>query len=276
MSAHPFTPAQLERYARHIILPQVGGKGQKKLLDSRVFVVGAGGLGSPIIMYLAAAGVGTIEVIDSDVVDLSNLQRQILHTTPRVGQPKVESAREAVAALNPDVRLIMHGERLSRDNAMELFRQSSIIIDGSDNFSTRYLVNDACWFLGRPLVTGAMHRFEGQATVFPMDRRPDSPCYRCLFSEPPPPGLVPTCREAGILGAIPGVIGSIQATEVLKLLLGVGDVLAGRLLVYDALAMKFREVRVRRDSKCALCGDNPTIRELGQYPDDACAADPPP
>lgn len=274
MSSHGFTPEQLDRYARHIILPQVGGKGQRRLLDSRVFVVGAGGLGSPVILYLAAAGVGTIEVIDADRVDASNLQRQVLHSTPRIGMEKVASAREAVAALNPDIQLIAHNELLTKDNALEKMKHADVVIDGSDNFPTRYLVNDVCWFLRKPLVSGAMHRFEGQATVFPMDGGADSPCYRCLFSEPPPPGLVPSCQEAGILGVVPGVIGSIQATEAIKLLLGIGEGLAGRLLVYEALTMKFREIRLRRDRRCALNGDAPTIHELTQYEETRCEVPP--
>ena len=269
---HNFTEQQLERYARHIILPQVGGKGQRRLLDSRVFVVGAGGLGSPVIMYLAAAGVGTIEVADADRVSLSNLQRQVLHATDRIGQPKIESAREAVAALNPDVKLIGHEEYLNKDNILERLSSADVVVEGSDNFATRFLVNDACHFLKKPLVSGAMFRFEGQVTVFPHDGAPDSPCYRCVFPEPPPPGLIPTCQEAGILGCVPGVIGSLQANEVIKLLLGTGDLLKGRLLIFDALAAGFREIKIQRDPACALNGDKPTIKELIQYEDPQCPA----
>ena len=266
------TDAQAERYARHVILPQVGGKGQRRLLASRVFVVGAGGLGSPAIMYLAAAGVGTIEVADFDNVDLSNLQRQIIHATHSIGTPKVESARESVAARNPDVEFIAHNERLTAANIMERIAHADVVIDGSDNFPTRFLVNDACWLARKPLVSGAMQRFEGQVTVFANDGGANSPCYRCLFPEPPPPGLVPSCQEAGILGVISGVVGSLQATEAIKLLLGIGDSLAGRLLVYDALGASFRTIKLRRDPKCALNGDAPTIRELVEYGDERCEA----
>lgn len=265
-----FSDDQLHRYARHIILPQVGGKGQSRLLESRVFVVGAGGLGSPVILYLAAAGVGTIEVVDGDRVDLSNLQRQVLHTTPRVGAKKIESARAAVAELNPDVKLIGHDTWLNKENILGLLANADVVVEGSDNFATRFLVNDACHMLGKPLVSGAMFRFEGQVSVFPHDRKPDSPCYRCLFPEPPPPGLVPTCQEAGIFGSVAGVVGSLQATEVLKLLLGIGQSLAGRLVICDLLATTFREIRLHRDPECALCGDHPTIMELIQYPDPQC------
>ncbi|MCC6546808.1 molybdopterin-synthase adenylyltransferase MoeB [Candidatus Sumerlaeota bacterium] len=272
MAFQGFSDDQLERYARHIILPQIGGKGQRRLLDSRVFVVGAGGLGSPILLYLAAAGVGTIDVIDSDRVDLSNLQRQIIHDTARIGQPKVESARAAIGALNPDVKLNVLRERLTRDNALSLMRDAQVVLDGSDNFATRYLVNDACWFLKKPLVSGAMLRFEGQVTVFPMDGGADSPCYRCLFPEPPPADLIPTCQEAGVLGVLPGVIGSLQATEAVKLLLGIGNSLVGRLLVYDALDMTFRTIKLHRDKHCALNGDAPTQNELAHYDEARCEA----
>lgn len=265
-----FSNDQLQRYSRHILLPQVGGRGQERLLGARVFVVGAGGLGSPAILYLAAAGVGTIEVADGDCVDLSNLQRQVLHGTPDVGTPKVESARQAVAAINPDVRFIGHREWLRQENILRLMADADVVVEGSDNFSTRFLVNDACRMLRKPLVSGALFRFEGQISVFPNDGGADSPCYRCLFPEPPPPGLIPTCAEAGILGSVAGVIGTLQATEVLKLLLGIGETLAGRLVVADLLAMRFREVRLHRDPDCPLCGDHPTITELVQYPDPQC------
>lgn len=262
MSTHGFTPDQLERYARHIILPQVGGRGQRRLLASRVFVVGAGGLGSPVLLYLAAAGVGTIEIADDDVVDASNLQRQVIHSTASIGMAKVDSAREAIHRLNPDIQVVTHRERLTSRNIMDRFAAADVIVDGSDNFPTRFLVNDACWFLRKPLVSGAMFRFEGQATVFPNDGAGDKPCYRCLFPEAPPAWLVPSCQEAGILGVVPAVIGGIQATEVVKLLLGAGDTLAGRLLIYDALRMRFREVPLPRDPGCALNGDHPTITSL--------------
>jgi len=269
MSAPKFTEAQMRRYARHIVLPQVGGKGQRRLLESSVLVVGAGGLGSPVLLYLAAAGVGTIHVVDDDRVDESNLQRQIAHATSRIGMAKVESARAAVADINPDVRVVAHDTRLDATNARDLFAQADVIVEGSDNFPTRYLVNDAAYFCRKPLVSGAMFRFEGQATVFRNDGAPESACYRCLFPEPPPPGLVPTCQEAGIFGCVPGVIGSIQANEVVKLLLGIGDSLAGRLLVFDALKMSFREVKLRRDPECALNGDAPSVGELRMMYDPA-------
>ncbi len=247
-----FTPEQLDRYARHIILPEVGGKGQRRLLESRAFVVGAGGLGSPALLYLAAAGVGTIDVIDSDVVEASNLQRQVIHTTDRVGQPKAESARTAIAALNPDVKVIVHNERLTTENVREKIANADVVIDGCDNFGTRYLVNEAAVELGKPLVYGAVSRFDGQAAVFPNDGAPESPCYQCVFPEAPPPGLVPTCREAGIFGVVPGIIGMIQATEAIKLLLGLGETLAGRMLIFDARTMKFREMKLKRNPACKL------------------------
>ncbi len=265
-----FTDEQLHRYARHIILPQVGGRGQRRLLDSSVLVVGAGGLGSPVLLYLAAAGVGTIHIIDADTVDLSNLQRQIVHTTERVGASKVDSASDMLRSINPDVKVIAHREWLSESNALKLFAQADVIVEGSDNFPTRYLVNDAAYMVRKPLVTGAMFRFEGQVTVFPNDGGADSPCYRCLFPEPPPPGAVPTCQEAGILGCVPGVIGSIQANEVIKLLLNIGDSLIGRLLVFDALRMAFREVKLKRDAECALNGDQPSITELRMMNEEPC------
>lgn len=269
--ASQFTEEQIRRYARHIVLPQVGGKGQSKLLGSRVFVVGAGGLGSPVLLYLAAAGVGTIEVIDPDAVDESNLQRQVIHNTARVGTPKVDSAADAISALNPDIRVIKHQEWLTPDNAMSKLREADLVLDGSDNFATRYLVNDAAFFLRKPHVFGAMFRFEGQVTVFSNDASPDSPCYRCLFPEPPPADLVPTCQEAGILGCVPGVIGSLMASEAIKLLLGIGEVLTGRLLIFDALASRFRTVRLRRNIDCPLNGDAPVMSGLGKYEHHPCS-----
>lgn len=257
-----FRNDQIERYARHIILPQVGGRGQRRLLDSKVFVAGAGGLGSPIILYLAAAGVGTIIVADDDEVSLSNLQRQVLHTTTRIGEAKTASAARTVAELNPDVHLIAHKTRLDAGNVRELISGADVVLDGTDNFPTRYLLNDACHMERKPLVSGAIFQFEGQVAVFRHDGGENSPCYRCLFSEPPPPGAVPSCQEAGVFGAIAGIVGTIQATEALKLILDIGEALSGRLLMIDALAMKFREIRVRRDAACALCGASPTIREL--------------
>jgi len=266
-----FTEEQIERYSRHIILPEVGGRGQAKLLESRVFVLGAGGLGSPSLLYLAAAGVGTIGVADGDVVEVSNLQRQIIHTNAGVGEPKVESARRAIEALNPDVTVnTIHG-RLGVDNIREAIRDYDVVLDGSDNFPTRFLMNDAAFFEGKPLVSGSMFRFDGQVSVF--DPKRGAPCYRCLYPEPPPKGLVPSCGEAGVLGALAGVIGVLQAVEALKVLLGIGETLAGRLLIFDALGMEFRKVKVGKDPGCALCGENATITELVEYEQAACELD---
>lgn len=255
-----FSEEQLHRYARHIILPNVGGRGQHRLLASRVAVVGAGGLGSPALLYLAAAGVGTIEILDDDVVDLSNLQRQVIHAQDRIGMAKTASARAAMNAINPEVSVIEHRVRLLEDNALGLLMDADLVLDGSDNFATRYLVNDACHFLKKPLVSGAMFQFEGQVAVFPHDGV--GPCYRCLFPEPPPPGAVPSCQEAGIFGALCGVVGSIQAVEAIKVLLSIGETLAGRLLLFDALSADFRTLSIRRNEDCALCGNAPSIREL--------------
>ncbi len=257
-----FSEEQIVRYSRHIILPEIGGKGQKKLLEGKVLLVGAGGLGSPSAYYLAAAGVGKIGIVDMDVVDLSNLQRQILHHTGDLGRAKTDSAKEKLNALNPDVELVTYNERLSSENIMELFRDYDIIVDGCDNFPTRYLINDACVLTGKVNVHGSIFRFEGQATVF---QPGNGPCYRCLYPDPPPPGMVPSCQEAGILGAVAGVIGTIQANEVLKYVLGVGNLLAGRLLVFNALDSSFRQVKVPKDPKCAVCGDKPTITKLIDY-----------
>ena len=255
---------QLERYARHIILKEVGGAGQARLLNARVLVIGAGGLGSPLIMYLAAAGIGTIGVVDFDEVGLSNLQRQILHTTDRVGIAKTTSAAHTVAALNSDVRVVQHTERLTVANAMRLIADYDIVADGSDNFATRFLVNDACKFAGKTLVSGALSQFDGQIATFKTYMVGDHPCYRCISREPPPPGLAPSCAEAGVLGALAGVVGSLQAVEVLKEIVGIGESLSGKLVIYDALNAVWRTVRVRRDPKCALCGDKPTIRDVTQ------------
>jgi molybdopterin/thiamine biosynthesis adenylyltransferase/molybdopterin converting factor small subunit len=263
------TPDQVMRYSRHIIMPQVGPVGQRKLMGAKVLIVGAGGLGSPIAVYLALAGVGTIGIVDFDIVDLSNLQRQILHQTDDVGRPKVVSARETLNAYNTEVNVIAHEAPLTSENALEIIPQYDIVVNGADNFATRYLVNDACYLAGKPLVDGSILLFDGQATTF----LPGKGCYRCLFPEPPPPGLVPSCAEAGVLGALCGTIGSIQATEVLKLILGAGEPLAGRLLLYDALSMEVRIVKTRRDPNCPLCGDNPTIHELIDY--DAFCGGPP-
>jgi molybdopterin/thiamine biosynthesis adenylyltransferase/molybdopterin converting factor small subunit len=256
-----FTPEQAVRYSRHIILPEIGGIGQRKLLNAKVVMIGAGGLGSPAALYLAAAGVGTLGVVDFDDVDLSNLHRQILHGHANIGRSKVDSARDRVADINPDVKVVAHKEALTSENALEILGQYDMIVNGCDNFATRYLVNDAAYLLKKPLIDGSIFRFEGQATVF----MPDQGCYRCLFPSPPPPGAVPSCAEAGVLGALPGMIGIIQATETIKLILGLGEPLVNRLLLYDAQSMEFREVKIRRDPECPLCGDNPTITQLIDY-----------
>ncbi len=261
-----FSEQQVQRYARHILLPEIGGEGQAKLLNSRVLVVGAGGLGSPIILYLAAAGIGHIGVIDHDVVDLSNLQRQVLHTTDRVGIPKVESARETIAGINPEVTLEVHQSRLGNANVMKLFNRYDVIADGSDNFETRFLINDAAFFAKIPLVSAAILRFDGQMSTykaFAVDGDGDhGPCYRCIFREPPPPGQIPSCAEAGVLGALCGVMGSLQATEVVKELLGIGDSLSGTLMMYEGLTTEFRRIGVRADPGCPLCGKEPEITDL--------------
>lgn len=252
---------QLLRYSRHILLDEIGIEGQQRLLDAHALVIGAGGLGSPAALYLASGGIGRITLVDDDEVDLTNLQRQVLHATSRVGLPKVESARAAVAEINPDVRLVPHRLRLEADNALALIGQYDIVADGSDNFPTRFLVNDACWFSHKPLVSAAILRFDGQLATF----RRGGPCYRCLFREPPPAGQIPTCAEAGVLGAIAGTMGSLQATEVLKEILGVGDSLAGSLVIYDALSTAFRKVTVRPDPGCPLCGEAPSIHDLSGH-----------
>jgi len=255
-----FTEDQIQRYARHILLQDVGGIGQEKLLKSKVLVIGAGGLGSPLILYLAAAGVGTIGVVDDDKVDLSNLQRQIAHSTERIGLEKTASARQAVAAINPDVTVMEHTQRLTVDNAAALIGSYDVIADGSDNFPTRFLVNDACFFAKKTLVSAAVLRFDGQLATF--KPHAGAPCYRCLYPEAPPPGQVPSCDEAGVLGAVAGVMGTLQATEVLKELLAIGDSMAGRLLIYDALGAVMRQVKVKPDPDCALCGPRPKITDL--------------
>jgi sulfur-carrier protein adenylyltransferase/sulfurtransferase len=265
------TDAQRERYSRHILLPEVGEIGQAKLLKSKVLLLGAGGLGSPAALYLAAAGVGTLGIVDLDSVDASNLQRQILHATSRIGMPKVESATKAIAELNPDVKVIGHRERLTSENVDRLFADYDVVVDGTDNFPTRYLVNDASIFLGKPVVHGSIFRFDGQVTTFVGDKAAKKlgleagPCYRCLYPEPPPPHLAPSCQEAGVLGILCGIIGTLQATEAIKLLLGQGALLTGRLLAYDSLKMKFRELRLRRDPACPVCGPKPTITKYIDY-----------
>jgi adenylyltransferase/sulfurtransferase len=268
-ASHALTPERVMRYSRHIIMPQVGSVGQRKIFDAKVLIVGAGGLGSPVALYLALAGVGTIGIVDFDVVDLSNLQRQILHQNDDIGKPKVVSAQETLAAYNPDVKVIAHEFPLHSENALDVISQYGIVVNGADNFAARYLVNDACVFLKKPLVDGSILLFDGQATVY----LPGQGCYRCLYPTPPPPGLVPSCADAGVLGALCATIGSIQATEVLKLILGVGESLAGRLLLYDALAMEMRQVRVRRDPNCVVCGDNPSVTQLIDY-DEFCGTAP--
>ena len=255
------TPRQVQRYSRHIIMPDVGSVGQRKLRGSSVLIVGAGGLGSPIALYLAIAGVGTIGIVDFDTVDLSNLQRQILHQESDIGRPKVESAKETLLAYNPDINVILHEEPITSDNAMDIIPNYDVIVNGADNFQARYLVNDASFLACKPLVDGSILLFDGQASTY----IPGQGCYRCIFPEPPPPGEVPSCAEAGVLGALPGMIGTIQATEVIKVLLGIGEPLAGRLLIIDALSMDFRVLKVRRNADCPLCGDNPTVTELIDY-----------
>jgi adenylyltransferase/sulfurtransferase len=257
-----FTSDELLRYARHLTLAEIGLPGQQKLAAARVLLVGAGGLGSPAALYLAAAGVGTLGIVDSDVVDLSNLQRQVLHDTPSVGEAKTASAARHLAALNPAVRVIPFNERLTAANAREFVAQFDIVVDGSDNFPTRYLVNDACVLERKPLVYGSILRFEGQLSLF---GTPGGPCYRCLFSEPPPADLVPSCADAGVVGVLPGIIGTLQALETIKWIVGIGDSSAGRLLLFDALALRFREIAVRRDPACPICGDQPTITALIDY-----------
>ncbi len=257
-----FTDEQIDRYSRHIILPEVGGKGQKKLLESKVFLVGAGGLGSPAAFYLAAAGIGKIGIADNDNVDFSNLQRQILHSTKDVNYPKAQSAKETIEDLNPDVEVVPYTDRLNSENIIDIIKYYDVILDGSDNFPTRYLVNDACVMLGKPLSHGAIFRFDGQATTIMPG---EGPCYRCLYETPPPPDLVPSCQEAGVLGVIAGTIGVIQATEVIKLILGKGELLNGKLLLYDSLGMNFRKLNIRRNPDCPICSENPTIKELIDY-----------
>lgn len=265
------TDAQRERYSRHILLPEVGEAGQCRLLKSRVLLLGAGGLGSPAALYLAAAGVGTIGLVDADVVDASNLQRQILHATSRIGMSKVESAAKVLGDLNPDVKVVRFQERLTSANVERIFGDFDVVIDGTDNFPTRYLVNDASVWLGKPVVHGSIFRFEGQITTFAPKKAAEKlgiepgPCYRCLYPEPPPPHLAPSCQEAGVLGILPGLVGVLQATEALKLLLGKGELLVGRLLTYDSLGMKFRDLKIRRDENCSVCGKSPTVREYVDY-----------
>jgi len=257
-----FTPEQMTRYSRHFLLPEVGEEGQAKLLDAKVLMVGAGGLGSPSAFYLAAAGVGTMGIIDPDVVDLSNLQRQILHTNDRIGQPKTDSAKQTLQALNPDVRVITYQEKLTSENVMEIIKDYDIIVDGCDNFPTRYLVNDACVMANKPNVHGSIFQFDGQASVFYPGK---GPCYRCLYPEPPPPGMAPSCAEAGVLGVLPGLIGTIQALETIKLILGKGDALVGKLLCFNTLSMEITTLNLKKDPNCPMCGEKPSIHKLIDY-----------
>ncbi len=257
---------EIRRYSRHLIIPDVGVSGQKRLKNAKVLCVGAGGLGSPALMYLAAAGVGTLGIVEFDTVDESNLQRQIIHGQSDIGRPKAESARDSIREINPYVTVNIHGEPLTSDNAMQIFADYDLIVDGTDNFATRYLVNDAAVLLGKPYVWGSIYRFDGQASVFWAEH---GPCYRCLYPEPPPPGMVPSCAEGGVLGVLCASIGSIQVTEAIKLLAGIGEPLVGRLMIYDALEMTYRSVKVRKDPDCALCGTNPTVTGLIDY-DDFC------
>ena len=261
MSISPLSPAQVERYSRHLIMPNVGSRGQRALLDSKVLIIGAGGLGSPVSLYLALAGVGNIGIVDFDVVDVSNLQRQILHTDSDVGKRTVEAAKETLLAHNPDINVTIHEEPINCTNGFEIMNDYYIVINGSDNFATRYLVNDAAFMQKKPLVDGAILIFDGQATTY----IPGQGCYRCIFPDPPPPGEVPSCAEAGVIGALPGLVGSIQALETIKLILGVGEPLAGRMLLIEALGMEFREIKVRKNPDCKLCGDNPEVTELIDY-----------
>jgi sulfur-carrier protein adenylyltransferase/sulfurtransferase len=266
--ADDLTVDEVRRYSRHLIIPDVGKTGQRRLKGAKILCVGAGGLGSPALMYLAAAGVGTLGIVDFDVVDESNLQRQIIHGQSDVGRPKAVSAMESIQEINPLVNVVLHQERLDSDNALEIFSGYDLIVDGTDNFATRYLVNDACVLLGKPYVWGSIYRFDGQASVFWAEH---GPCYRCLYPEPPPPGMVPSCAEGGVLGVLCGTVGSIQVNEAIKVITGIGDPLVGRLTVYDALDMTFRTVKVRKDPECPVCGKNPSITELIDY-EEFCGA----
>ena len=257
-----FTDEQIERYSRHIILPEVGGAGQQKMLEARILLLGAGGLGSPAAYYLAAAGIGNLGIVDFDQVDLSNLQRQIIHSTERIGMLKTESAKKTIQALNPDVNVTLYNQKIDSSNILSIIKDYDYVVDGSDNFPTRYLVNDACVMENKTLIHGSIYRFEGQVTVF----KPNSgPCYRCLYPEPPPPGMSPNCQEGGVLGVLAGIIGNLQVVEVLKLILGIGEPLVGKLLIYDALKTEFRNLNLRKDASCPLCGEEPTIKELIDY-----------
>jgi len=264
--ADGLTVDEVRRYSRHLIIPDVGMAGQKRLKNARVLVIGAGGLGSPALLYLAAAGVGTLGIVEFDEVDESNLQRQVIHGQSDIGKPKAVSAQEQIAETNPLVEVVVHNERLDNDNVLEIFSGYDLIVDGTDNFATRYMVNDAAYFLGKPYVWGSIYRFDGQASVFwPTLEGAEAPCYRCLYPEPPPPGMVPSCAEGGVLGVLCASIGSIQVNEAIKLLTGIGEPLVGKLMIYDALEMEYRKLRIRKDPNCALCGDHPTVTELIDY-----------
>lgn len=262
---------EVRRYSRHLIIPDVGMAGQKRLKNAKVLVIGAGGLGSPALLYLAAAGVGTLGIAEFDEVDESNLQRQIIHGMSDIGRPKAESARESIAEVNPYVEVVVHNERLDNDNVLQVFEGYDLIVDGTDNFATRYMVNDAAYFLKIPYVWGSIYRFDGQASVFAPTLADDAPCYRCLYPEPPPPGMVPSCAEGGVLGVLCASIGSIQVNEAIKLITGIGDPAIGKLVIYDALELEWRKLKVRKDPSCALCGDNPTVTGLIDY-DAFCGA----
>ncbi|WP_457208198.1 adenylyltransferase/sulfurtransferase MoeZ [Nocardioides sp. P5_C9_2] len=269
--AAELTIDEVRRYSRHLIIPDVGMSGQKRLKNAKVLVIGAGGLGSPALLYLAAAGVGTLGIAEFDEVDESNLQRQIIHGQSDIGRPKAESARDSITETNPLVHVVVHNERLDNDNVKQVFEGYDLIVDGTDNFATRYMVNDAAYFLGIPYVWGSIYRFDGQASVFAPMLGEDLPCYRCLYPEPPPPGMVPSCAEGGVLGVLCASIGAIQVNEAIKLLTGIGDPIAGKLMIYDALEMEYRKLRVRKDPNCALCGENPTVTDLIDY-DAFCGA----
>jgi molybdopterin/thiamine biosynthesis adenylyltransferase/rhodanese-related sulfurtransferase len=269
--AAELTVDEVRRYSRHLIIPDVGMAGQKRLKNAKVLVIGAGGLGSPALLYLAAAGVGTIGIAEFDEVDESNLQRQVIHGQSDIGRPKGESARDSIKDVNPHVTVVLHDQRLDNDNVKQVFEGYDLIIDGTDNFATRYMVNDAAYFLGIPYIWGSIYRFDGQASVFAPMLGDDLPCYRCLYPEPPPPGMVPSCAEGGVLGVLCASIGAIQGTEAIKLITGIGDPLAGSLMIYDALEMEYRKLKVRKDPNCALCGDNPTVTDLIDY-DTFCGA----
>lgn len=260
-----FTNEQIERYSRHIILPEVGGEGQQKIMEGKVLILGVGGLGSPAALYLAAAGVGTLGIVDSDEVDITNLQRQILHFTDDIGRAKTQSASEKLKKLNPEINIKTYKTKVNSKNIADLIKDYDVVVDGTDNFPTRFLVNDACYFAKKPLVHGAILRFDGQVMTIVPD---EGPCYRCIYREPPPPGMVPSCQQAGVIGSVAGIIGTIQANEALKILLGTGKTLNGRLLVVDALEANFRQINTRKDPRCPLCGENPSIKELVDYEDE--------